>query len=330
MLRTASRRRRGVVVALACAALTASLSACTGNVDAADTTPPTPAVAHAAATSAAGALLKQAVTALGDAKATGAAAREAAFTGAALESANAWAKVLPLRTAAQRADAELNPAVVKVIGVSREGDGREQVLVQTALKKSGAAVLALLTGDDTSGYRIAALTPMLEDSRLDPLDPTTVGSEAVGDGSGLAQDPADVVKAFADTVRYPDPAPSSLLADDALSSLLRAQAEKQAADIKALGAYTQVHEPKAVLGGLRLLDGKGAVVFAHLLRTDGIAMRKPVSFTPARDFTVLSGVKTIRTEASLRTNEIIAFVIPASGQVRVIAASDQLVGGTGR
>jgi hypothetical protein len=51
---------------------------------------------------------------------------------------------------------------------------------------------------------------------------------------------------------------------------------------------------------------------------------------PAKDLTLLTGIKQITTEADLTSNEIVAFVIPASGQARVVAAADQLVDGTGR
>jgi hypothetical protein len=89
-------------------------------------------------------------------------------------------------------------------------------------------------------------------------------------------------------------------------------------------------EPKGVVGGLRLKDGKGAIVFAHLVRNDAIAMRTPVKLTPAKDLTLLTGIKQITTEANLTSNEIVAIVIPASGQARIVAASDQLVAGSGR
>ena len=91
-----------------------------------------------------------------------------------------------------------------------------------------------------------------------------------------------------------------------------------------------MHQPKETLGGLRLKDGKGAIVFAHLERNDAIAMRSAVKLTPAKELTLLTGIKQITTEANLTSNEIVAFVIPASGPARIVAASDQLVAGTGR
>ena len=71
-------------------------------------------------------------------------------------------------------------------------------------------------------------------------------------------------------------------------------------------------------------------MFAHLVRTDNIAMRQATKLTPSKDLTLLTGIKQITSEASLNSNQIVAFVIPTTGAARVVAGWDQLVGGTGR
>jgi hypothetical protein len=321
-------RRRALVAALASLAV---LSACTGNADDGAPASPTPAVAPTAAATTADTTLKAAVAALADTSAKGEAAREAAFTGAALETAHAWAKTLRGKTDAQQADARIATEGAKVIGVSRVGDQPQQLLVQTTLEKTKAAVLALLVAEGAgAGFKVAALTPMLPEARVDALDPTTTGSPAIGSGQGLATSPEDAMRAFAESVRFPDPVETKLLVDDPLSAQLRQSAAAQDKAIEASGSFTQRHEPKDVIGGLRLKDGAGAVVFTHIVRTDNIAMRQPVKLKPSVDFTTLTGVKQITSEASLTSNEIIAFVIPTSGAARIVAASDQLVAGTGR
>jgi hypothetical protein len=308
------------------------LSACTGNSDDGSDgsgVSATPAVApDAAATTASSAVAAAATSAL-DGSPAGRAARDKAFTGAALESANAYAKTLSGRTAAAKADAELATTGVKVLAVSRSGDDPQQILAQTTLKKTGAAVLVLLVGEGGT-FKAAAVTPMLPDAKLDALDPTTDGSAAIADAEGLVAKPADVVAAFAASVKYPDPTPSKVLAADPLSEQLRQSALAQSQALNKQGAFTQEHEPKGIIGGLRLKDGNGAIVFAHLVRSDAIAMRTPLKLTPAKDLTLLTGIKQITTEANLTSNEIVAFVIPASGQARIVAASDQLVAGSGR
>jgi hypothetical protein len=310
------------------------LSACTGNSDDGSSGTAgagTPAVAPEAAQTTATSAVTAAATSSLDATAAGAAARDKAFVGAALQSANAYAKTLPGRTAAEKADTQLATTGVKVLAISRGGDAPQQVLAQTTLKKTGAAVLVLLVGGQNGApFKAAAVTPMLPDAKLDALDATTDGSAAVGDGSGLVAKPDDVVAAFAASVKYPKPTATKLLAADPLSEQLRQSAVAQSQALNNQGAFTQEHEPKGVVGGLRLKDGKGAIVFAHLVRNDAIAMRTPVKLTPAKDLTLLTGIKQITTEANLTSNEIVAIVIPASGQARIVAASDQLVAGSGR
>jgi hypothetical protein len=171
---------------------------------------------------------------------------------------------------------------------------------------------------------------MLPGAALDALDPTTDGSPAISDAKGLAAEPDEVTAAFAKSVKYPDPTASKLLASDPLAQQLRASAKAQSQALNNQGSFSQEHEPKELIGGLRLKDGQGAIVFAQLVRNDAIAMRTPVQLTPAKDLTLLTGIKRITTEANLTSNEIIAIVIPATGQARLIAASDQLVAGSGR
>ncbi|MHA3834212.1 hypothetical protein ACXR8F_00680 [Terrabacter sp. AAH1] len=328
MPRPAIRRAMAAVLAS-----TALLSACTGNAD--DGTDgtgvsATPVVAPDAAATTASSAVAAAASASLDASAGGAAARDKAFAGVALESANAYAKTLPGRTAAEKAEAELATTGVKVLGISREGDKPRQILAQTTLKKTGAAVLVLLVGDAGGAFKAAAVTPMLPDAKLDALDPTSDGSAAVAEGKGLVASPDDVLAAFAASVKFPKPTAAKVLAADPLSEQLRQSANAQSQALKNQGAFTQDHEPKGVIGGLRLKDGNGAIVFGHLVRHDTIAMRTPVKLTPAKDLTLLTGIKQITTEADLTSNEVVAIVIPATGQARIVAASDQLVAGSGR
>lgn len=324
-------RRRALAAALACAAM---LSACTGNADdGPDAAAPTatPVVAPSAAESSAQSAVSAAVTASTDVSAAGAAAREKAFTGPALVSANAAAKMLPGRTAGEKADAEVSAEGVKVLAVSRAGDKPAQILAQTTLKKTGAPVLVLLTSESPAGpYQVAAMTSVLPGAEIDPFDATTDGSPAVGDGAGLAASPDEVVDSWAESVRFPKPVTSKLLAVDPLSEQLRQSASAQSQALNNQGSFTQTYTPQDVLGGLRLKDGKGAIVFAHLDRHDAIAMRTPQKLTPDKELTLLTGIKQITSEAKLTSNEIIAIVIPPSGQARVVAASDQIVSGSGR
>jgi hypothetical protein len=324
---TRRTRRRGLLAAVLTAA---SLAACTGNADDSEVVQRTPAVAPSAATTTAAAVMQEAVTARLDATPAGVAAREKVYAGPALESANAFAKALSVKTPAEKADAELS-AEVKVLAVSATPTVPQQLLVQGSKKKTGDAVLVLLQAEKAGApFKIVAETPMLPQARLDALDPTTSGSAPLDDSRGLAAQPKDVVAAFAASVAFPEPKKSQLVAADPFSDQLRSSATAQSKTLGGGGVFTQTHTPGEILGGMKLKDGKGAVVFAHLVRDDRIAMRRLVKLTPAKDVTAVTGVKLITTEAELTSNEIIAFVIPESGTARAIAAWEQLVSGSGR
>ncbi|MEP7331640.1 MAG: hypothetical protein ABI692_06080 [Terracoccus sp.] len=328
MLRPAHRRRAAAAGALVTVAM---LSACTSDSGATTAPQPTPAVAESAASSAASSVVGAAVAARSDVSKNGVAAREKTFTGAALDSANAFAKTLPARTAAEKSASELASTGVLVLGVSRAGDVARQILAQTTLVKGGAAVLVLLASPDAAtDFKVAAITPMLKGSALEALDPITMGSAGVGTGDGLAAQPDAVLTAFAASVKFPSPTTTKLLAGDPISDQLRASAAAQSKAISAQGTFSQTHDPKGVVGGLRLKGGSGAVVFADLVRGDAIALRQAAKLTPAKDVTLLSGLKLITTEAKLTTNETVAMVIPATGAARLVGYSDQLVNATGR
>ena len=110
----AAIRRRALAAALASAAM---LSACTSSSGDAGA-PKTPAVAPDAAQTTAATAVGAVATSSLDATAAGAAAREKAFVGAALQSANAYAKTLPGRTAADKAAGELSTTGVKVLSLA--------------------------------------------------------------------------------------------------------------------------------------------------------------------------------------------------------------------
>jgi hypothetical protein len=316
--------RRGALAALLGAVL--ALTACTGNTSDVTLSTGKPVVEPTQASSIATTLLSGAAKAQADTSETGKTERANLFAGTALEAADARATVLAARSEKDRTAAELSTSPATILGVSSESkDTPAQILAQTSLKESGASVLALLVGDpDGQNFRIVALTPMVEGATLDALDPASEGSGLVGDGSGLVAQPKQVVQDWAASVAYPDPTKSALLAADPWSDLLRKQAQDQAKAIGAEGLFVQTHVPGEVLGGLRLKGGVGAVVFANVTRTDAIALHKPSAMTPAKDVTALTGIKKITTEVKLVSSEFVAFVIPATGQVRLIAARDQL------
>ncbi|MDN5790134.1 MAG: hypothetical protein L0H25_04605 [Micrococcales bacterium] len=323
-----STRRHGVLTALLCAV---SLAACTGNGGDGSDSAPTPAVAPSVATTTATSVVTEVAQATSDVTKGGAKARAEVYVGPALESANAWAKVAPGHTAKERAAKQLSTEGIEVLAISRGQQWPHQILAKTTLKQSKAAVLVLLVSEQAGeDFKAAAVTPLLPGATIEALAPVDEGSAPLGDGSGLAATPDEVVTAFAGSVKYPDPEPSDLLDPDAWSEQLRKAAKDQAKALGSVAVYTQTHTPGGVLGGFRLGGDKGAVVFANLVRDETIAWRSPTKLKPGKDFTALTGIKSITSEAKLTSNEILAMVIPQTGKAEIVAAADQLVDGSGR
>ena len=162
MPRTATRRR-ALAAALACAAM---LSACTGNSDdgtAGTGVSATPAVAPDAAAD----HRRLGRRCRGDVRRStprpaGAAAREQGLRrGGARSRPTPTPRRCPGRTAAEKADAELSTDGRQGARASRAaGDTPPQILAQTTLKKTGAAVLVLLVGGQAGApFKAAAVTP---------------------------------------------------------------------------------------------------------------------------------------------------------------------------
>ena len=215
-----------------------------------------------------------------------------------------------------------------MLGISRSTDLPQQLLVQTTLKKSGAPrARPAHVGAGRGPVHRRGPHAGPSGALYDALDPLT-GPGAVGDGAGLAATPDDVAKAYADSLRYPEPVPTTVLETDALRNSWPSYSRSGRGDQGP--GHLHADEPESIIGGLRLQGGDGAIVFAHLVRSDAIALRSPVKLTPSKDLTLLTGIKQITTEAKLTSNRIVAFVIPATGKARVVAASDQVVDGTGR
>ena len=330
--------RRGLAVAALVAATT--LAACTGNTADEPESSPTPVIAASEATTTAKAVIEKAAKARLDTSKGGDEAREEVYAGAALESANAYAKGLPALKDSEK-DQQALSTEAEVLAVSRVDEPR-QILVRGSRDKSGDPVLFLLQAEDAGDdFMIVAEAAVLPESQLDALDTTTIGSPSY-DRVALTAEPQDVFAAYAESVNYPDPKESPLVEADPLSDQLRATAKSQAESLGDRGVFTQTHTVDEIIGGLGLRDGEGAVVFATLERDDLIALRRAAKLTPSKDVQAITGIKQITSEAQLTSNEIIAVVIPsasaadstgtggAGGSSAAIAAWDQLVSGNGR
>lgn len=317
------------------ALLTASLAGCAAVAGISD--PPTATVGGAVSSTRAQAIAAQVVDTAQKAAAApdadGDSLREAAYTGDALTAAKADAKLAGTLSQDQKNALELTPAPPVVLAVSSGLAYPRSMVVQTTRAKSGLPVLALLvTPDARTAFKIAASAPMLPATEVPAFDQVAQGAPSLGDdAAGLAVDPGKLVGAYAASLAYPAPAvvPDQPFADDAFAAKVKAAAKDQADRIASVGSFTQQHVAKDVTGGLRLAGDRGALAFAVMERKDTVLNKTAGSINVSDPFKALTGLSSVKAEATLDTLEFVVFVIPQSGQAQVVAAQEHLVAATG-
>jgi hypothetical protein len=207
------------------------------------------------------------------------------------------------------------------------------MIVQTTREKSGLPVLSLLvTPDVRTPFKIAASAPMLPATEVPAFDQVTQGAPSLGDDAvGLAVDPSELVGAYAASLAFPVPAtvPDQPFTDDAFAAKVKAAAKDQADKITSVGTFTEQHVAKDVTGGLRLAGERGALAFAVVERKDTVLNKGSGSINVSDAFKALTGLPSVKAEATLDTMEFVVFVIPGSSQAQVVAAQEHLVAASG-
>lgn len=267
---------------------------------------------------------------------TGAAAQAAlstAYTGQGLLAAKARLKLAKIQPSA--ADSPLlAPQKPRLLAVPR-GLGYPRVMVvQTVAAEGSLPVLHLLTSLNAAApYRIAASATMLPSSSIKPFDSLSEGSPLVTDGKGLAVSDTALLKAYAEALAFPAKAVTGApFAADSFFSQVRARAAAAATSVATQAKFSQVHKvvPNSVYA-VRQADG-GALVFGVISRTDAFAVKSGQAINTAdnKAFVLLSGEKKITKSASITTLEFVVFAVPrATGKATLVAASEQVVAGSG-
>lgn len=265
--------------------------------------------------------------------ADGDALRDSAFTGDALTAAKADAKLSSTLTQEQKDAAALTDAAPTVLAVSSGLTYPRFLVVQATTAKSGLPVLYLLsTPDVRTPFKIAASAPMLPSAEVPAFDRVAQGAPALGEGSeGLAIDPEKLLAAYASALAFPTPQPQTdpPFTQDAFATKVMDNAKAQGDQLASTGSFTEQHLAKDMAGGLRLANNEGALVFGVLDRKDTILNRAQGTVNASPQFTALTGVSTIKAEAVLDTLEFVVFVVPDTGQARVVAAEEHLVSASG-
>lgn len=317
------------------ALLAATLAGCTAVAGISDA--PTATVGGAVSSARAQAIAAQVVEAAQKSTAApgadGDALRAAAYTGDALTAAQADAKLAGTLTQEQKDALALTPAAPVVLAVSNGLSYPRSMVVQTTRAKSGLPVLSLLvTPDVRTPFKIAASAVMLPATEVPAFDQVTQGAPALGDdAAGLAVTPEKLAGAYAASLAYPAPAASGdqPFTDDAFATKVKAAAKDQAGKLESVGSFTEQHLAKDVTGGLRLAGDRGALAFAVMERKDTVLNKTSGTINVSDQFKALTGLSSVKAEATLDTLEFVAFVIPDSGQAQVVAAEEHLVSATG-
>ncbi|GAA1892908.1 hypothetical protein [Lapillicoccus jejuensis] len=265
--------------------------------------------------------------------AVGDALRTAAFTGDALVAARADAKLASATASTVKAQRELVAAAPSVLAVSRGASYPRTIVAQSRYEQSDLPVLLLLvTPDARTSYRIAASVGMLPGTQVPGFDQVSTGSAGLG-----AADVADggrygtLLDGYASSLAYPAPTSTTapgVAAGDRFASAVRTNAAAQAKAVAAIGSFRQVHDLRSVVGGLHTADGRGALVFATLDRSDTLLVRSGTLRLPST-FTVLSGLSSVSSEADLTTLEVVALVVPPDGDATVVGGEEHLYAASG-
>jgi hypothetical protein len=282
-------------------------------------------------------ILTRAFTAAQQAEATtGAeshAAAQTAYTGAGLRRANAQAKLAKVRPASVDSSILASPQP-RLLAVSR-GFGYPRVIVaQTVPSRGSLPILHLLiTPDAMTPYRISGSVEMMPSSSVKPFDALAQGSPLLTDGTGLAVAPTALLNAYAAGMAFPAKATANpAFATDTFSAQVRAKAAGAAGDLAAQATFSQAHKvvPGSVYA-LRLAGGD-ALVFGVIERNDtlGVKPGHTVSTADNKEFVLLTGKTSVTRAALVTTLEFVVFAVPrSSGVATLVAASEQVVAGTG-
>ena len=228
----------------------------------------------------------------------------------------------------------LAPKQPRLLAVPRGFGFPRVILAQTVASEGPLPILYLLTSPDAATpYRISASARMLLASSLKPFDALTKGSPLVTDGSGLAVGGTELLQAYAAGMAFPAKAVTDPpFAADVFSGQVRAKAAAVAKAVAAQATFAQVHKvvPSSVYA-VRQASGD-ALVFGVIERTDSFTVKsgQAVSTAENKEFVLLTGKKRVARSATITRLEFVVFAVPRSpGQATLVAASEQVVAGSG-
>lgn len=260
------------------------------------------------------------------------AAARTAYTGEGLRAANARVRLVTVQPVV--VGSPLLAPKQPLLAVSRGFGYPRIILTQTVASEGSLPILHLLTSPDAATpYRISASATMLLNSTVKRFDAISQGSPLLSDNSELAVAPTALLTAYAGGMAFPAKAVANPpFAADVFSNQVRGNAGATAKAVAAQATLSQVHKviPSSVYAVRQA--GGDALVFGVIERTDSFTVKKgqAVNIIENKGFVLLSGKKSVTKAASITTLEFVVFAVPRSnGQATLIAASEQLVAGSG-
>ena len=259
--------------------------------------------------------------------------RRTAYTDEGLRAANARVKLAKVQPTGAVSPL-LAPNEPRLLAVPR-GFGYPRVLLaQTVASEGPLPILYLLTSPDAATpYRIGASATMLLSTSLKPFDSLAKGSPLVTDGTELTVAPDALLGAYAAGMAFPAKASANPpFAADVFSGQVRAKAASVAKAVAAQATFSQTHKvvPQSVYAVRQA--GGDALVFGVIERTDSFAVKtgQAVNTAENKEFVLLTGKKRVTKSASITRLEFVVFAVPrSSGQATLVAASEQVVAGSG-
>ena len=257
-------------------------------------------------------------------------AQKRAFTGSALEAAQAADKLEDVDGEPAEAKAKA-PMETNVLAISRaDGDLPVFLLVQT-VPKDGVPLLHLVasaSGKDED-FRIGWESRMLPGTEIPSFDRRSVGSPVLRKGKGdLAQDPHKMLKDFTSYISWPQPEEIPEFRSHGYSPSVRRAAEDQAA---AVSDQAELREKNWIISKdtktLIFEDGTGFVM-GTLLRDTRFTVRPNSVLRTPEQFTVFADNSEVDEEAVMRTMVFIGMRVPDEGNDRkreLITAREQLI-----
>ncbi|WP_109473801.1 hypothetical protein [Ornithinimicrobium cavernae] len=254
---------------------------------------------------------------------------ESAFAGSELRAAVA---ATSLREVGIEPVIDYHPTGPNVLAISRDDGESPAFMVVQTVPESGLPELHLMTSEDGGeNWKIGWSAPMLAGTEVGTFAPRSEGSTVIREGkAGLSNYPSYVVDLLFKILDYPFAEERPDFRTNDYGPQVRKAADEQAASVSEQASLTQEHSLRSgTLRTIELADGS-ALMFPVLERKSTFDVKDGMILKPPTAFAHFAEDDTITDSAEMTTLVFLAVHVRADGgDPEVIAAREQVVGGTG-